>query len=342
MPPKSKGRPKVIPKKTRSTPPPESDSEPASLDDLEAPPPEVLAKEAAEDSRRARQEEVALNLDRERTSYDGDTAIKLYLREIGQVQLLTPEQEVELAARIKKGDKKAREEMIKANLRLVVKIARDYEGIGLPLLDLISEGNIGLMKAVERFDPAKGGKLSTYGAWWIKQSIKRALANQSKTIRLPVHLVDKISRMRRTALKLQEILGREPTDEELAEEMGISAFRVAQMRAASIRPASLDAPIGDDESNNYAEVVQDENAVSPYEQLEDKTVVSMLQEMVKTLDSRESAILRERFGLEGGGELTLEDVGAKFGVTRERVRQVQNIALRKLRRMIERFEARKD
>src|SRR5450432_113951 len=221
---------------------------------------------------------------RERSSYDGDTAIKLYLREIGQVKLLTPDEEIQLAARIKKGDKKAREHMIKANLRLVVKIARDYEGIGLPLLDLISEGNIGLMKAVERFDPAKGGKLSTYGSWWIKQSIKRALANQSKTIRLPVHLVDKISKMRRTAMKLQEVFGREPTDDELAEEMGMSTSRVAQMRTAAIRPASLDAPIGDDETNNFAEVVQDENADSPYEQLEEKTVNRMLQEMVKTLD----------------------------------------------------------
>src|ERR1700744_3481835 len=202
---------------------------------------------------------------RESERHDGDTAIKLYLREIGQVKLLTPQEEIDLAARIKKGDKKAREHMIKANLRLVVKIARDYEGIGLPLLDLISEGNIGLMKAVERFDPAKGGKLSTYGSWWIKQSIKRALANQSKTIRLPVHLVDKISKMRKTSMKLQEILGREPTDEELADELGISAARVGQMRTAAIRPASLDAPIGDDESNNFADVVQDENAVSPYE-----------------------------------------------------------------------------
>jgi len=187
-------------------------------------------------------------VERERSAYDGDTAIKLYLREIGQVKLLTPEEEIELAARIKKGDKKAREQMIKANLRLVVKIAHDYEGFGLPLLDLISEGNIGLMKAVERFDPAKGGKLSTYGSWWIKQSIKRALANQSKTIRLPVHLVDKISKMRRVAMKLQEEFGREPTDEELGEELGISASRVGQMRTAAIRPASLDAPIGDDDS----------------------------------------------------------------------------------------------
>jgi RNA polymerase primary sigma factor len=276
---------------------------------------------------------------RERTSYDADTAIKLYLREIGQVKLLTPQEEIDLAAKIKQGDKKAREDMIKANLRLVVKIAHDYEGLGLPLLDLINEGNIGLMKAVERFDPAKGGKLSTYGSWWIKQSIKRALANQSKTIRLPVHLVDKISKMRRTAMRLQEEFGREPTDDELGEELGITASRVAQLRTAAIRPASLDAPIGDDESNNFAEVVQDENAFTPYEELEDKTVTRMLKEMIKTLDPREATILRYRFGLDGGPEKTLEEVGQKFGVTRERVRQIQNIALSKLRKMIEKLEA---
>ncbi|MDE3067219.1 MAG: sigma-70 family RNA polymerase sigma factor [Verrucomicrobiota bacterium] len=275
---------------------------------------------------------------RESERYDGDTAIKLYLREIGQVKLLTPQEEIVLAARIKKGDKKAREQMIKANLRLVVKIARDYEGIGLPLLDLISEGNIGLMKAVERFDPRKGGKLSTYGSWWIKQSIKRALANQSKTIRLPVHLVDKISKMRRIAMKLQEELGREPSDEELAAELGMTATRVRQMRLAAIRPASLDAPIGDDDSNNFSDVVEDENATTPYEDLEDKTVTGMLQELVKHLDHREATILRYRFGLDGGPEKTLEEVGAKFGVTRERVRQIQNLALRKLRKMIERLE----
>src|SRR5579863_9900932 len=151
---------------------------------------------------------------------EGENGIKIYLREIGQIALLTPQDEIRLAARIKKGDKAARAQMIKANLRLVVKIAHDYSNFGLPLLDLISEGNIGLMKAVERFDPKKGGKLSTYAAWWIKQSIKRALANQAKTIRLPVHLVDKISRMRKTAMALSERLGREPTDEELAAELG--------------------------------------------------------------------------------------------------------------------------
>jgi RNA polymerase primary sigma factor len=273
--------------------------------------------------------------------YDGDTAIKLYLREIGQVKLLTPQEEIVLAARIKRGDKKAREQMIKANLRLVVKIARDYEGIGLPLLDLISEGNIGLMKAVERFDPKKGGKLSTYGSWWIKQSIKRALANQSKTIRLPVHLVDKISKMRRVSMKLQEELGREPSDEELADELDMTAARVRQMRMAAIRPASLDAPIGDDESNNFSDVVEDENATSPYGNLEDKTVTGMLQDMVKHLDTREATILRYRFGLDGGPEKTLEEVGVKFGVTRERVRQIQNLALRKLRKMIEKLESTK-
>src|SRR5258705_4968796 len=161
---------------------------------------------------------------------DSETSIKIDLREIRQTSLLTPQEEIELAARIKKGDQKARAWMIKANLRLVVKIARDYSNLGLPLLDLISEGNIGLMKAVERFDPAKGGKLSTYGAWWIKQSIKRALASQSKTIRLPVHLVDKISKVRRVAMKMTEELGREPTDEEVAEEIGISSAKVSQLK----------------------------------------------------------------------------------------------------------------
>ena len=333
--------------KTRKSPAlptvrPATEVDELSKDD-EEPRPEDLAKE--EEALKAEEAEAQPELEepteprgRERTSYDGDTAIKLYLREIGQVKLLTPQEEIDLAARIKRGDKKAREQMIKANLRLVVKIARDYEGIGLPLLDLISEGNIGLMKAVERFDPAKGGKLSTYGSWWIKQSIKRALANQSKTIRLPVHLVDKISKMRRTAMRLQEELGREPTDEELGEELGITASRVAQMRMAAIRPASLDAPIGDEDSNNFAEVVQDESADTPYEQLEEKTVTRMLQEMVKTLDPREATILRARFGLDGGPQKTLEEVGQKFGVTRERVRQIQNIALRKLRKMIEKME----
>src|SRR5579884_3183440 len=250
---------------------------------------------------------------------DSDTGIKIYLREIGQIPLLTPEQEIELAAKIKKGDREARALMIRSNLRLVVKIAHDYANLGLPLLDLISEGNIGLMKAVERFDPGKGGKLSTYAAWWIKQSIKRALANQSKTIRLPVHLVDKISRMRKTALLLSERLGREPTDEELAAELQIPTSKVAHLKSVSVRPASLDAPIGEEgDSATFGEVVGDENAVSPYEGLREKNLTSDLHAMVDSLDKREAEIIKLRFGLEGREELTLEEVGKRFNVTRER------------------------
>jgi len=217
---------------------------------------------------------------------DSETSIKIYLREIMQTQLLTAQQEIELAARIKKGDQKARAWMIKANLRLVVKIAHDYSNLGLPLLDLISEGNIGLMKAVERFDPAKGGKLSTYGAWWIKQSIKRALANQSKTIRLPVHLVDKISKMRRVSLQMSEELGREPTDDELGEEIGIAAGKVSQLKTVSIRPASLDAPISDDDSTEFGEIVGDEEAMTPFELLRDKNLRNEVGGLLEVLDDR--------------------------------------------------------
>jgi RNA polymerase primary sigma factor len=279
--------------------------------------------------------------DRDRSS--GNPVYTLYLREIGQTKLLTPQQEVELAKRIQQGDEKAREEMIKANLRLVVKIARDYEEYGLPLLDLINEGNIGLMKAVERFDPTKGAKLSTYASWWIKQAIRRALANQSKTIRLPVHVGDKINHMRRAAVKFQEEFGREPTDEELAEELDTTAYRVAELRSAAIRPASLDAPIGgpDEDSNAFADIVQDENAETPYEELEEKTNTDLVREVLNTLPEREQTILRYRFGLDGENEKTLEEVGQRFGVTRERIRQIQNIALNKLRKAIQKREAMK-
>jgi len=296
------------------------------------------AADTAEPSSVPRDADIAQFPAVERQPYDGNTAFNLYLREVGQTQLLTIEEENQLAARIKKGDKKARERMIKANLRLVVKIAREYEDYGMPLLDLINEGNIGLMKAVERFDPAKGAKLSTYSAWWIKQAIKRALANQSKTIRLPIHVVDKLFHMRHAAVKLHEALGREPTDEELGEELGISAKKLAQLRTAAIRPASLEAPMGDDDSSSIAEVVGDENADTPYQQLEEKTNTSMLRELVATLEPREAEILSYRFGLDGDSEKTLEEVGEKFGVTRERIRQIQNAALLKLRKRIEKLE----
>ena len=265
---------------------------------------------------------------------DGRT-IKIYLREIGQTKLLTPLEEIELAARIKKGDKKARDLMIRANLRLVVKIAHDYARYGLPLLDLISEGNIGLMKAVERFDPKKGGKLSTYAAWWIKQGIKRALANQSKTIRLPAHLVDKIGRMRRTEHRLAEELGRDPTVEELAMELDVSPAVVEHWQTVSLKPASLDAPLGDDDSAQFGDVVADERATLPYDQINDSQLKTEVESLLVHLDEREREILKYRYGLQGVVEETLEDVGKRFRVTRERVRQIQNVAVAKLREMMD-------
>jgi RNA polymerase primary sigma factor len=267
---------------------------------------------------------------------DGDSGIKIYLREIGQTALLTREEEVKLARRIKRGDQAARQHMIKANLRLVVKIAHDYSNYGLPLLDLISEGNIGLMKAVERFDPKKGGKLSTYAAWWIKQSIKRALANQSKTIRLPVHLVDKIARMRRVAMQLAEEFGREPTDEELGEELQMAPAKIAQLRTAAIRPASLDANVGQDEDGaSLGDLIGDENAQTPSDLFSDKNLRKSVMDLLHVLDERELKIITMRFGLDGKKEMTLEEVGRKFKVTRERIRQLQNIALRKIKRALD-------
>ena len=268
------------------------------------------------------------------------SSLQLYLQEIAKTPLLTIQEEIDLARRIRRGNKPARDHMIKANLRLVVKIAMDYKDFGLPLLDLISEGNIGLVKAVERFDPRKGGKLSTYAAWWIKQSIKRALANQSKTIRLPVHLVDKISKMRKTAMALTEQFGREPTDEELARELQIPTSKVAHLKSVSVRPTSLDAPIGDEgDSASFGDIVGDENAVSPFENLRGKNSNADLRAMIGSLEKREAEIIRLRFGLDGKDELTLEEVGKKFKVTRERVRQLQNIALSKMRKALSKNEA---
>ena len=258
--------------------------------------------------------------------------MRTYMREIGKTPLLTTQEEVELAARIKEGDQEARNHMISANLRLVVKIAHDYNNFGLPLLDLISEGNIGLIKAVERFDPSKGGKLSTYAAWWIKQAIKRALANQSKTIRLPVHLVEKISKMRRTISRLTDELDREPTDEEIAYEIGISVNRVAHLKSVSIRPSSLDAPIGEDGDTNFGDLIGDEMQSTPLENLQQKSMQHDIHSMIDLLEPRDSEIIRLRFGLDGNHPLTLEEVGEKFDITRERVRQIQMIALHKMRK----------
>jgi len=262
-------------------------------------------------------------------------SIKIYLREIGETRLLTPDEEVELAARIKQGDEEAKQRMIRANLRLVVKIAQDYARFGLPLLDLISEGNIGLMKAVERFDPSKGGKMSTYGSWWIKQAIKRALANQSKTIRLPAHLVDKISKMRRVEHALTERYGRDPTEEEVARELGVTRAVVSQWRTVSLRPTSLDAPIRTDQSGDFSDIIGDEKARSPYDELNDRQLREEVETLLDRLDDREREILKFRYGLRGKPVETLEAVGSRFDITRERVRQIQNAAVAKLRDMMD-------
>ena len=267
----------------------------------------------------------------DRYNESGD-ALQLYLREIGKTPLLTRAEENKLAAQVQRGSKRAREQMIKANLRLVVKISHDYANFGMPLLDLINEGNIGLMKAVERFNPRKGAKLSTYAALWIKQSIRRALSNQSKTIRLPVHIVDKVHKLNRDVQKLTERLGREPNDAELAKSLDISTAKVASLRKLGVSPISLDAPIGDEDDSRFGDIVQDEGALTPYELLRVKTMRQEIREHVKYLDPREAEILTLRFGLDGQSSRTLEQVGKRFKVTRERVRQIQEIALRKLRR----------
>ena len=272
-------------------------------------------------------------------AHDPCGSLQLYMREISRTPLLTIAEEVALADRIRHGDHAARDHMIRANLRLVVKIAMDYKECGLPLLDLISEGNIGLVKAVERFDPHKGGKLSTYAGWWIRQSVKRALATQGKTIRLPVHLVDKIAGLRRTAMALMERLGREPSDEELAAELQIPTARVALWNSVSTRPASLDAQMGNDEDAwTFGEIVRDEHAPNPYDCLREKNSTRDLHAMIAALEPREAKIIRLRFGLDGDEELTLEQVAQQFGITRERIRQLEALALKKLRRAMARQE----
>jgi RNA polymerase primary sigma factor len=269
---------------------------------------------------------------------NNDTAMQAYLREIGRIPLLTPQQEIDLATRIKQGDGDARAVMINSNLRLVVTMAQDYANLGLPLLDVIAEGNVGLMRAVDRFDPAKGAKLSTYASWWIRQSIKRALSNQGKTIRLPVHLGDKILKIRRVALQMSEELGREPTDDELAEEIGIASEKISQLKTVSIRPASLDAPVSDDELTEFGESVADEEAGTPFELLRDKDLQNEVGGLLEELDHREKKIISQRFGFEGGKRKTLQEIGRSLGISRERIRQLENMALTKLRRALSQKE----
>ena len=268
------------------------------------------------------------------TSAGTDSSISVYMREIAKTKLLTPEEEIELAARIAKGDERARARMIESNLRLVVKIAKDYANYGVPLVDLISEGNIGLIRAVEKFDPKKGGKLSTYAAWWIKQSIKRALANQGKTVRLPIHLVDKLARVRRISALMAEDLGREPTDSELSEELGIPREKLALLLQASKQNRSMDETTHDDSIVSFGEVIADDRAIDPLEALSQKNGLDELDLVLDSLNERETEIIGARFGLNGKRILTLEEIGRDFGVSRERIRQIQNIALNKMQKAL--------
>jgi len=266
--------------------------------------------------------------------------LRRYCREIAQTPLLTPAEEVKLASRIKRGDEEARAQMIKANLLLVVKIAQNYTGLSLPLEDLIAEGNIGLMTAVERFDPTKGAKLSTYAAWWIKSCMRQAMAKQGRTIRLPVHMKEKIFKMTRIAGHLTEELGREPSIEEISEFTGIPTHRLTALSEAAKRPASLDAPIDEagDSRMTFGETVQDEAMISPDENACVDDMVDLLGDLLSELDERERRIIDLRFGLGGRRVRTLVELGKEFGVTRERIRQLQIVALTKMRRALSRME----
>ncbi len=267
-----------------------------------------------------------------------DDAMKLYMQNISKIPLVTVEDEVELAKAIHSGDKKAREEacevLANANLRLVVKIAHDFKGLGLPLLDLISEGNIGLTRAVEKFDPSKGAKFSSYAAWWIKQSMRRALANQSRTIRIPVQSASKINKIKHVRLQLTEALGREPNDAEIAEKLGFSVRTVAGLRTSDLHTFSIHDPIQTGENDSFEAIIPDPKAKRPDIQLSDIESVGRLGNILSCLDDREKLILQLRFGLDGNTPNTLEEVSQAVGRTRERVRQIQNQALNKLKALM--------
>jgi RNA polymerase primary sigma factor len=270
----------------------------------------------------------------EELSTEERSPIRYYLDQIGKTPLLTLEQETALARRVLKGDEAARQKMIQSNLRLVVRIAKDYDNFGLSLMDLISEGNFGLIKAVERFDPDKGGKLSTYASWWIKQAIKRALASNGKTIRLPVHMVDRIAQMRRVTARLTTEIGREPHNDEIAMAMEIPLSKVVHMQSIANRAASLDQPVGLEGDATLGDLVKDESERTPFETLRGKSDNAEIGEMLAALEPREAEILIHRFGLNGESPLTLEEVGDLFKLTRERVRQLQQSALMQLRRIM--------
>ncbi len=258
--------------------------------------------------------------------------VRMYLREIGKISLLTAAQEVELAKGIERGNAESTEKLTQANLRLVVSIAKKYVGRGLSLLDLIQEGNIGLIRAVEKFDYKKGFKFSTYATWWIRQAITRAIADQARTIRIPVHMVETINRYVRTSRKLMQDLGREPSDEEVAKEMEIEVDKVREIKKVSQEPTSLEAPVGEEKDSTLGDFIPDEETgARPEDAASHELLREQVGEVLDTLNDRERKVLKLRFGLEDGRQRTLEEVGKEFGVTRERIRQIEAKALRKLR-----------
>ena len=260
-----------------------------------------------------------------------DDPVRMYLKEIGRIKLLTPEEEQEIAKKMAEGDEDARKRMSEANLRLVVSIAKRYVGRGMQLLDLIQEGNLGLMKAVEKFDYTKGYKFSTYATWWIRQSITRAIADQARTIRIPVHMVETINRVLRTSHSMVQKLGREPTTKEIADELHIEESKVEEVLKIAQEPVSLETPIGEEEDSHLGDFIQDDEASQPSEEASYTLLREPLEEVLSTLTPREEQVLRMRFGLTDGKPHTLEEVGKEFDVTRERIRQIESKALRKLR-----------
>ena len=268
------------------------------------------------------------------TSYEGinvDDPVRMYLREIGRIPLLTYDEELDLAKRILKGDEEAKQKLAESNLRLVVSIAKKYVGRGMLFLDLIQEGNMGLIKAVEKFDYTKGFKFSTYATWWIRQAITRAIADQARTIRIPVHMVETINKLIRTSRHLLQQMGREPTPEEIAAEMEIPVEKVMEIQKIAQDPVSLETPIGEEDDSHLGDFIQDEDSPEPHDSAAYTLLKEQLEEVMNTLTPREAKVLKLRFGLEDGKARTLEEVGREFEVTRERIRQIEAKALRKLR-----------
>ncbi len=314
----------------------QSDIDSASPDELEN-------EEFKEIEQDARNFDATENMDKY-FSQEGlaiDDPVRMYLKEIGKIPLLTPEREAELAERISLGDKKAKDELIEANLRLVVSIAKRHVGKGMYFLDLIQEGNLGLIKAVEKFDHSKGYKFSTYATWWIRQAITRAIADQARTIRIPVHMVETIHKVSRTTRQLLQELGREPTTDEVAEALGMTADKVREIMKIAQDPVSLETPIGEEEDSRIGDFVEDNDSPDPSDSASYSLLREQLCNILHTLTPREEEVIKLRFGLEDGRPRTLEEVGKKFEITRERIRQIEAKAIRKLRHP-SRFKALKD